>query len=191
MSWFETHLKCGAKDEALVRIDDQRVTVTIGKARPASRAYAMPEQAWCVYEANVEALLADGFRETANRCADQAPGALDICTPIEMDDLYGVRWRDGIVEAAVIDAADPVALQDGTHPKLRRAHALARFDKSKLDPLWEVDHVLRRLLHHPRATAMTTFELYVWYCYVRVIDRVRSSPRAHLLTTVRVIGGPH
>jgi hypothetical protein len=181
MSWFETHLQRTAEDAAVVRIDGLEVSVAAGLEKPVQLAYRSAEQAWCVFEANVEALRDEGYFEYDNRCSDQAPGVLEPFGHTEYD-LYRIRWCEDLVEAAHIDVADPAALEDGVLADLRRAGALGRFDQSKLDPVWEVEHALRRLIYHPRTAAMESFSLDITMEHDRILDRVEGSSHRDLLT---------
>ena len=177
LNWFETYLTRG-EESVSVHIEGHQVTVTRSVHKPTSQTYKNIEQSWCIFEANIEALKREGFVEFGNRCADEAPGALDGFTPFEANELYSVQWVDGYLKRVSIDAADPVALWDGTLLLLQKAKELDGFDKKKFDPVWEVDHALRRLLHHPRADQMSCFELFTLFEHDRIrIAQARSTLR--------------
>jgi hypothetical protein len=92
MSWFETTLRY-KNETATVRIDGNRVDVRLPNKKPSRWTYErLHEHAACVFEANVEALLAAGFAEVGNAGDDSVPGALAFFAQESLEELYWLRW---------------------------------------------------------------------------------------------------
>ena len=187
MTWFETTLQ-REKETAVVRIDGHQVEVRLPGHKPARWTYKrLQEQAACVFEANVAALLATGYTEVSNTCDDTIPGALTFFPPEDPDEFYWLRWKSDSLEAALVDAADPQSTFDGTGAFLHGARRLALFDKSQLDPVWELVHALRRLAHHPVGQSVSAFEFAVAFSHDRLLDQIAQSPLANRLTHLTIL----
>lgn len=184
-NWIEVTLQRGPLPDAAavtVRMDDHVVTVTEPGGQPTRAEYTRIEQAWCVFEANVCAFEADGLTVTRETCSAGRPGVLADFAEGRTDELYWRRYGGEGLWAVGVDAADSVALWDGTRRELGRAQALARFDRSTLDPVWEVEHALRRVLAHPDSALLATFALALAFEHDRLLDRIVEAGAGHLLT---------
>jgi len=184
-SRFETLLERDG-EHASIAIDGPQVSVTIGREPADQRTYAYAEDAAFVFEANVDALHEEGFVEVEQRNADEAPGALADWND-DRDEFFWICWRDGQVDTASVYAADPVGTGMATRGLLRDAPPHGRFDNAKLNDVWGLGHALRRLLHHPRSSRMTSFELAIAFEHDRLLDQVANSQRRQLLSHLMLI----
>ncbi len=95
------------------------VNVSVG-AHEEEQTYGEWGVAACVFEANLHGLVSDGFAVLHNRCG---PDALHGFATPEADDLYTARSGASGIESVSIDAADPIAIYDGTGARLHRSRS--------------------------------------------------------------------
>jgi len=161
------------------------VTVNVPGNEDLQHTYEHWEVAACVFEANVQGLVSDGFAVVEDRCG---PNALAGFSPPEANELYTARRGAAGIDSVSIDAADPVAIYDGTGARLHRARELGRFDRSVIDPAWEIEHALRRAIHWPGTSNLQGFELTVSFEHDRFLAWVRADSARTLLTHLHLFG---
>src|SRR5690606_15227766 len=175
-----------ATEQARVTVDSSTVAVFETGRHDTAQTYSDEETAWCVYEANLQSLLADGFSITDQTTPQHPRGSFASWPETDEDHLHCARWRDGKLLAISVDAADPVALHDGTRCDLSRAKPLGRFDKQTIDPLWLVDHMIRRVCVDPRADGARVGR-WIAFEHDRFIDALAANDRRHQLTHLMLI----
>ena len=162
--------------EIVLRRGDQQVELGITAPRVTrsdlgAATYPDRDVAVVVFEANLQALLSDGFaiERTVTRDLRAAIRPLE-----DGEDRTFVTWDGGEVVRAHVYEADPVTVFDGLLPRVEDAQPFGGFDPAAADAAVLAVHAVRALAAHGIA-ACPRFGVEVSGPWV---DRVLAMPRS-------------